>query len=154
MPIVVLIIGAALLVTSLRNTHGDFATALMHDVPGFATWFVALALVGGLGYVPGLEKPSRWLLALVLTVLVLTSYQQILAGFRNAASGAGTASTGPADPAEAYAANPAQPAVTTASIEGTTGSGGGAAATHIASNPLDPATYLHEFMTSFGSAQA
>ena len=152
MPIVVLIIGAILLVAAFRNTHGDVATALMEDVPGFAAWFVALALVGGLGYVPGLKVPSRYLLALVLLTLFLTSYQQILTGFRNAASGAGKTAAGPPDPAEAYAANPSQPNVTTASIEGTTTAGAGGAA--VASNPFDPAEFLHGFMTSFGSAHA
>ena len=154
MPIVVLLVGIALLVTTFRNTHGDLATALMHDVPGFAVWFVALALVGGIGYVPGMEKPSRYLLALVMTVLFLASYQQILTGFRNAASGAGTASAGPPDPAEAYAANPSQPNVTTASIEGTTGSTAGAGGAAVASNPFDPATYLQAFATSFGGAHS
>jgi hypothetical protein len=118
MPIALLFIALVLIVAAWRNTQGTLGTALTTDIPGFATWFGALAVIGGLGYVPGLKTGSRALMALVLTVLVLTSYKQIFKGFSDAFQ---TASITPAvaDPATQVAANPANPGIQSADITGT-----------------------------------
>jgi hypothetical protein len=130
MPIVLIFIGVVLLVSAIKNTHHDLAVALETDVPGFAAWFGALALVGGLGYVPGMQQISRWLLALVMVVLVLGNYAKIFAGFKDAFSAPSTAAASQTTPAEAYAANPSNPQISQAEITGSTQTGlGGAAGT-------------------------
>jgi hypothetical protein len=153
-PIVLVIIGVALLVTAYNNTLGNLTSALGQDVPGFAKWGVSLMIVGGLGYVPGMQTVSRWLLALVLVVLVLRSYannQTIFANFAKSFSGGGAVSTSQTDPAGAYAANPASPNITTAEVTGTTSA---ASATSTASaappSPYDPQGYVNSFLHQAG----
>lgn len=122
MPIVLLIIGLAMLVTAYNNTFGSLSSALGQDIPSFAKWAVSLMLVGGLGYVPGMQTVSRWLLGLVLVVLVLRSYQansSIFANFASALSGA-TKATSQTDPATQYATSAKAPS--SAQIAGTTSS--------------------------------
>lgn len=158
MPIVLLIIAAALIVTAYKNTYGDLTNALTTDVPGFAKWGVSLLIVGGLGYVPGMQTVSRWLLALVLVVLVLRTYannQSIFAGFANAFSSASSgASTSQTDPATKIAQNPSNPSITTASIEGTTSSSASNVnAVQTAANVVstyNPNTYLTAFLQEAG----
>jgi hypothetical protein len=153
MPFVLVIIGIVLLVAAYKNTQGNLVTALGADVPPFAKWFLALALVGGLGYVPGMATISRWLLALVLLVIVLTNYQQILAGFTSAGGGAGQAAAAVPSPASAYAANPSNPQITQASVTGTSAGSGSTiqtAAAAAAGDPLNPQTYLALFQSEMG----
>lgn len=87
MAFVALLIGAVLLVSALRNTHGELFTALHEDVPGFAVWAAAIFAVSLIGFIPGLKPVSRGLLALVVLVIVLTNYKQIFAGFTSAWQG-------------------------------------------------------------------
>lgn len=118
MPFVIILFALILIVVVYQNNQGNLLTALETDVPGFAKWFAAVALVGGLGYVPGMQKPSRWLLALVITVLFLANYKNILAGFQNAAASAGT-TTATTDPATALASGTAASAVPATDVTGT-----------------------------------
>lgn len=101
MPFILLLIAALFLVSAFQNTQGDLATALEQDAPGYLKWAAALGAVGALGWVPGMQKPSRYLLALVLLVIVLRNYQAILQGFEAAAGGA-TATASQATPAADY----------------------------------------------------
>jgi hypothetical protein len=162
MPFVLIIAAAVLLVAGFRNTQGDLATALATDAAGFAKWFLALAAVGGLGFVPGLRTISRWMLALIVVVLVLRNYQQILKGFADAASGASAQATTASvpTPAAAFTANPITPQVTAAEL---TGSGGAAYAASgvnavqlaAAASPygvFDPATVMTQFSTTAPAA--
>lgn len=123
MPFILILLGAILIVAAFNNTQGDLATALEQDVPPFLKWGLAVAAIGGLGWVPGMQTLSRWLLALVFTVIVLKNYQAILNGFQALGGGAGTAAAAVTNPtpAAAYIANPNQPQITQASISGTTG---------------------------------
>jgi hypothetical protein len=76
MPLGFLILGAIVLVTALRNTHKQLGTMLAADFSGtgsFIYWIAALAIVGGLGYVPSFQAPSRALIVLLLVVLLLSN---------------------------------------------------------------------------------
>ncbi len=80
MPFALLLIGIWLLVAGVRNTAGPASQpgtlfALVHgDLTGpdnFAYWFIAIVLIGALGYVPKLKPLSTAFLALVVVVLFL-----------------------------------------------------------------------------------
>lgn len=80
MPFALLIIGVWLLIAGIRNTagpvsqqgtlfnlfHGDFTGS-----DNFAYWFVAIVLIGAIGYIPRLRSVSVAFLTLVLVVLFL-----------------------------------------------------------------------------------
>lgn len=80
MPFALLLIGVWLLVAGVRNTAGPASQpgtlfALVHgDFSGpdnFAYWFIAILLIGSIGYVQKLKGVSTAFLALVLVVLFL-----------------------------------------------------------------------------------
>jgi hypothetical protein len=76
MPLGFLILGAIVLVTALRNTHKQLGTMLAADFSGTGSliyWIAALAIVGGLGYVPSFQAPSRALIVLLIVVLILSN---------------------------------------------------------------------------------
>ncbi len=124
MPIALILIGAILIIVAFNNSMGQLATQLQSDVPGFFIWAVAIAIILGLGYVPGLKTPSRWLLALVVLVIVLTQYRKIISGFTTfAASGGKTTGAAAPDPATAFAASPTGPLPTGAEVAGNAGGG-------------------------------
>jgi len=136
MPVVALIIGIAILITAYNDTAGDLGKALKQDLPGFFPWLMAIGVILGLGYVPGLEKPSRYLLVLVGVVLLLTKGKGIFEGFQKFATGA-SSSTGqgqpPAEPTTAYAGGQGTP--TEGEIAGTTGPTTGQAAIPLTLQP-------------------
>jgi len=159
MPAVFLIIGAIIVVAAFNNTHGALATELETDVPGYLPWAAAIAAVAGLGFVPGIRTPSRWLLALVLVALVLANYQTILSGFSSLASSstASSSSSGAVSPGASYAANPSSPTITSAQIYGTgnipTGNINAASQTAQVTSPFgkyDPGAYLTAFESQAG----
>jgi hypothetical protein len=167
MPFVVILVGVILVVAAWNETHGDLGKALQADVPGYFKWGAALAAIAGLGFVPGLKTPSRWLLALVLLVIFLHNYNSILAGFKNfAQSGAQPTGTAGTDPTAAYTANPtATPLPTESQIAGEGGGGGGAAggtgtmiasassaANTVLANPTNPQSYITALESGFGGA--
>lgn len=124
MPIALLLIGALLIIVAFNNTMGQLAAELEADIPGFFVWGIAVAAILGLGYVPGMKTPSRWLLGLVVLVIILVNYKAILSGFTNfAATGAAATNAGatPADPANALAATGTVP--TAGQVAGTTTGG-------------------------------
>lgn len=86
MAFLALLIGVVLLVSALRDTHGELFGALETDVPGFAVWGAAVFGVAAIGFIPGLKPVSRGLLALVVTVIFVTNYKAILAGFTGLAT--------------------------------------------------------------------
>ena len=156
MPFVLLIVGAILILTAYRNTYGDLATALETDVPGFAKWALALAVVGGLGWVPGMQTISRWLLALVIVAIVLSNknWQTFFTNVQTISS-LPAASTASATPAAAYVASPTNPQITQADVSGTSSTGNINAANVAATvtSPLgayDPAAYLTAFEQGIG----
>lgn len=102
MAFLALLIAVVLIVSAIRNTHSQLLGALLQDVPGFAVWGAAIFGVAVIGFIPGLKPVSRGLLALVLVVIILTNYQNILAGFtglwttdpKQATGGGGSSSGG------------------------------------------------------------
>lgn len=147
MAALLILIGAVLLVSAVRNTEGDLGNALVQDVPGYLKWALAIVAVGALGWVPGMRTISRYLLALVLVVIVLKNYAALFKGFTSletppAPSQAATS------PASAYVANPAAPNITQAEITGTSGSINAANVAPTVSNPqgaFNPQAFLAAF---------
>lgn len=167
MPFILLLIGAVIAIAAFNNSQGDLVTELEADVPPFIKWGLAVFAVGALGWIPGMSQISRWLLALVVMVLVLSNYQQIIAGFQalggGAAAGSGSQAAQAAanpTPAAAYAANPNNPQVTQAEVSGTSGTSASGAANlnanavaPVVTNPLgafDPGHFLAAFEAGFG----
>jgi len=131
MPVALVLIGALLIIVAFNNTMGQLAAELESDIPGFFVWAIAIAAILGLGYVPGLKQPSRWLLGLVVLVIILVNYKAILSGFTNfAATGAAATNAGatPADPATAFAASGTPPPAGTVAGTTATASAGGTGA--------------------------
>ena len=76
MPYALLFIGAVLLVAGLRNTYKQLWTLVEGDFTsqgGFLAWVAAIAVVGGLGYIPRLRALSIAFMTLLLIVLVLSN---------------------------------------------------------------------------------
>jgi hypothetical protein len=151
MPFMIVIVGAIIAIAAFNNAHEDLGRALKQDIPGFFKWAVAIGAILAIGFIPGMKVPSRWLIALVALIVVLTQYQNIYAGFTQFASGSGTPSgAGAPDPTAAYVAAAGQGGTPTqAQIAGDpAGSGTGApTATQVAStvaafNPLNPNSYV------------
>lgn len=119
MPLGFLIIGAILAVSALRNTQRDLGALVAGDFTGsgnFGYWIAALAIVGGLGYIPTFQGPSRALLGLMVIVLLLSNrgfFAQL-----NASLSAG------APASSAITAEPKAPAAPTIIVSGGAGSGG------------------------------
>lgn len=67
------VVALILIVSALRGSQADLATALLQDGPGYLKWAGAFVLIGILGYVPGFETPSRLLLALVILAIALAN---------------------------------------------------------------------------------
>lgn len=105
MPFILLLIAAVFIVSAFQNTQADLAATLEQDAPGYLKWAAALAAVGALGWIPGMQKPSRYMLALVLLVILLKNYQQIFAGFEAAAGGATATASQPTPAADYISSN-------------------------------------------------
>lgn len=148
MPVLLLIMGGVLITAALRNKAGDLGAALATDVPAYMRWAGALAGVLALGWIPGGERPARLLAGLVIAVLVLKNYAQIVAGLKHAA-GTTTASAAPIDPASAVAANPRNPAITPASVAGSSGNVNANAAGKIL-NTIAPGLVPQQYLDAFG----
>jgi hypothetical protein len=84
MPFALFIIGAALIIASVRNTQGDLFTLIQGDFTGpgnYIFWMVSILLIGAIGYVPKAKPISTAFLVLVIVVLFLSK------GKPNAVSG-------------------------------------------------------------------
>jgi hypothetical protein len=76
MPYAFLVIGLILIRAGYKGQAGQLQTLVIKDFTGqgsFLYWIAAVAVIGGAGYVPALEKPSRALLLLLLLVLFLAN---------------------------------------------------------------------------------
>jgi hypothetical protein len=128
MPFAVLLVGAILVVVAFNNTAGTLATQLEGDIPGYFKWAAAIAAILGLGYIPGLRTPSRYLLGLVLFVVLLVNYTNIINGFKTfLTTTPTTGGGGNPNPTTPYATNPTSNAAPSASA--IAGTGGGSTAT-------------------------
>lgn len=75
MPFILLIIGAALVISGIKGTQTTLGKQLQQDFTGpnnFIYWLIALGGIGSLGYVPQLEKFSRTFMALIIIVLFIS----------------------------------------------------------------------------------
>ena len=102
MPFALLIIGVVLLVAGIRNTQCILFAEVEGDFTGtnnFFYWFLAIMIIGALGYVPKLKPISTALLVLVIVVLFLHKganggfFQQLTAGFSSDTSTSTAATT-------------------------------------------------------------
>ena len=74
MPYILVLLGTILFVSGLRNTQGTLWTLVKGDVTGsdsFLVWLAAIAVVGGIGYIPKLRPLSIAFMSLLLLVLVI-----------------------------------------------------------------------------------
>lgn len=74
MPFILVIVGLIVLVTAIQGTTGALAHDLAQDVfgsGGFLYWFVAILIIGAIGYVKPLKPFSDAFLVLLVLVLVL-----------------------------------------------------------------------------------
>ncbi len=71
MPLLFFIVGATLLVSTVRGSQNVLFQLLAADVPAVTEQVGAIVLIGMLGYLPGMQTPARALLALVIIVVLL-----------------------------------------------------------------------------------
>ena len=130
MPFLALVAGIIIAAAAIEGTQGQLATALETDLPPYFKWAAAFLGVGALGYVPGLQSLSRWLMALVVTVLVVQNYNNIFSSFANLAKQPAQPVQAPTDPTQQFQQATQQisglPTATQgiAGTSGTTGAGG------------------------------
>jgi hypothetical protein len=71
--------GIMFVTSGVRGTSQDLAALVKGDFSGpnnFAYWFIAVLVIGGLGYIEDLRSVSRAFLALIIIVLLLTENQK------------------------------------------------------------------------------
>lgn len=88
MAFVLLIIGITLLVAGVQNTQADLFMLLKKDFSAFLMWFIAIFLIGALGYIPKLKPLSTAFMGLVILVLFLSKGTGFFSQFTNALSSA------------------------------------------------------------------
>lgn len=74
MPFALLLIGFVLLISGVKNTQDTLFSTVKGDFTGqdnFIYWFVAIIIIGAVGYIPKLKPISTMFLALVIVVLFL-----------------------------------------------------------------------------------
>lgn len=74
MPFALLVVGIVLLVAGARNKQDDLFALVKGDFSGpdnFIFWFLAIVIIGAIGYIPKLKPLSTAFLGLVIVVLFL-----------------------------------------------------------------------------------
>lgn len=110
-----ILLGLLLMDTAIKGTHHELGQQLQTDLlgaNGFIVWIFAILAIGALGYIPGLRKASNYLLALLLTVVVIRNggvFQQFQTALQQASQ---------AGPAPSIAPKPT-------SLDSSSGSSGG-----------------------------
>lgn len=105
MPFALLIIGLWLLIAGVRNTQDTLFLLIKGDFTGsdnFIFWFLAILIVGAIGYIPKLKPISVGFLVLILVVLFLKKgsssgvgggfFQQFFTGIQGTTTGSTTSS--------------------------------------------------------------
>lgn len=101
-----LVIGLLMIVVGARGTYAQFGQQVASEFEGqnsFTNWIIALGAIGALGYVPQLQRISRWAMALVVLAIFLSNkgffakFQQALAQgpTQPATPGSGSPTTNP-----------------------------------------------------------
>lgn len=101
MPFALTFIGLLLIITGFQNTYKQFGAMVQGDFTGennFLYWMAAIAVIGGLGYIKGLEGFSRAFMFLILIALVAATYKKNPQIFANIKSGIDTGTTTKVDP--------------------------------------------------------
>lgn len=125
MPLFFLVIGLVLIVTVINGTTFALARQLKDDLTsGYIKWFAAVLLIGAAGYVDALKSPSRYLLALIFLVIMLTNGTGFISMFIQQVQNPGQAPT--PQPAGGNANLPAIP-VQSSGGGGAPGAGAGGA---------------------------
>lgn len=94
-----ILIGVLLLDTGFKGTQRELGQRLQDDMlgqQGFVGWAAAFFAIGAIGYIPTLEKPSRYFIALMLVVIVLRNggvFQQFKDALATAAKAGPAVST-------------------------------------------------------------
>ena len=73
MPLAIILIAMIFIVTGFKGTTGDLFTQIRGDAAQIAIPFIAIILIGAVGYIPGLKKISDGFLALVLVGMFLSN---------------------------------------------------------------------------------
>jgi hypothetical protein len=102
MPFLLIIVGVTLLVAGVKNTTARLFSLISGDFGGtqggtsFLSWALAIAIVGGLGYLEDLRPLSRIFMALIVVVLFLKNggFFQNFFGEVLGSAGASSALTG------------------------------------------------------------
>ena len=105
MPLLLIALGIALIVSGFKGTTGQLATLVSNDMTGagapgghgFLTWIAAIGIIGGFGYITPIQRPARLMVALIIVVMVLKSDTGIFANFFKAFGGAEQAGTMPGE---------------------------------------------------------
>lgn len=69
-----LFLGLIMLASALQGTEHELAKQLQTDMVGtngYLPWIGAIMAIGAIGYIPGMKTPSRTLLALLATVVIV-----------------------------------------------------------------------------------
>jgi hypothetical protein len=113
MPIAALLIGSIIIVVALSGAQHELATQLETDLPAYFKWAVAIAIIGAIGFIPGLKWPSRLLLILIAVVVIFSNNnaQAIITGIQNFAQSSGQPSA-PAPPSPSLATPSPTPGAT------------------------------------------
>lgn len=89
MPYALILIGLMLTIAGVRDKQNELFTLIRNDFSGpnsFIYWMGAIAVIGGVGYIPNLKGLSQAFMALVLLVLVIQN-KGVFANFTSALSG-------------------------------------------------------------------
>lgn len=76
MPFALIVIGLLIAISAINGTTSQLGKQLAADFTGsgnFTYWIMAIGVVGFIGYIPSLQKPSRMFLALVIIAMVLAN---------------------------------------------------------------------------------
>jgi len=86
MPFILIVVGLILLVTAIKGTTGRLGTMLAEDTfgaGGFVYWFVAIMVVGAIGYIKAFKTLSDAFIVLIVLSLVL-SHRGVFKQFNDA----------------------------------------------------------------------
>lgn len=94
MPFALIVIGVLIFFTALNGTAGPFGKQVYNDLfgtnGGFVYWVAGIVIVGLIGYIPSLKKPSDTFMVLIILAMLLHNkgfFQQLQQGLQTGAGG-------------------------------------------------------------------
>jgi uncharacterized membrane protein len=110
MPFALITIGVLLFFTAINRTAGALGQQVAKDLfstdGGFVYWAAGLVIVGLIGYIPTLKKPSDMFMALIILAMLLQNkgfFSQLQQGLQSGVAAAGGTSTAAATPSTSTA---------------------------------------------------